>query len=914
MVIKSIPQSVHQKLFHCEYTETPENIIRAAKKQLEYFDIHGITDESELVDIPLPELDKPLPEWLKCEAQKIYGEFWELAEKLSLVRYPEIETGFSLFSSNIDNWFIPDPSPFKGWSKYDFKLKAWFDCQTPDKECLLFDFETFNTKREWLPFMCAALDLEGNLYSWLPDEFEQKSLPKVVDFGDKFKFGAGHNVVGYDRRYVKQAYTEYTELRLLDTLSMYYIIQGMPGTQYTLHKKLAKDDYKKPSWWYETCGGSLKALAEFYLSRKLDKDVRDSIVALEDIEELNNDTYLATVWKYCVEDVYANLGVYKRLWEQYKEFCPHIVTFAGQLERSTLQIGIDPNYHEKLKQTDYAILKVREQRNEILENAFKLSLKSNHPLLLEEFEKWREREFLLRVFKSKGCEKLAVQSELKFLTYTKKSVEKIKWESPIEDRIDFAKNYVANTPNLKIKRKGLADFEKSIYKDTDDKKLNVCPPKYISIMGKITPVFIQLKWQGEYLQHDGETWGIIKEGDFIKLPHPKGEDNVGSPLAKDYRTNVATKEFTSDIVDLQLLFDNISTVATWESFRDRFNSVYSYDNMWLPDLIPSGTITERATGLAVVMPNTKENKAGSECKTWFNSTRNNGKRLIVSADYDAQESVIGAAYDDMCRGFIGSSAASIQILAGDKDKGTDSHTSTAKLLKIDRQLGKTLNFADQFLCGLNKFATMLFIGLKGGVSLKECEQMAAKFIEVSRGDMEYGKYLNGKASAMFNKLKELAKVEVQSSIILGRKISKALQQRYIDKDFMTTRVNFNIQQTGQELVNINLVTMRILSKKYSIPLQLCYLIHDDIKILSELNHVKNTAWLLQIGHLFSKAMMYHAFGLNTIPLNQMWFSTVEVDTHLRKSIKDKSVTPSNSEPLVDGIALKAKDCIPTIAI
>ena len=907
-VVKLISQELHNKLFHKDFEDTPLIEIEKIRDKLALFNLQDIEDETVGVNLPVPSLDCPLPAWLERETFKEYGWYKELAENFSGVSLPLSRDVTNFFNEN-KSYFIPPASTIKGWSKFDRKKDKWIACKTPGRDCLYLDFETIKVGTKWLPFMCAALDTDGNIYSWLPPSFEIESLPTVVSFGEDFKLGIGHNVVGYDRRYIKEAYTLHHDLRFLDTLSFYYLVQGMPSSMMTLHKKLSKEKEIKPKWWYETCGGSLKALSNYYLNVDIDKSVRDEIIELENLNPLNNTQELNKFWNYCLTDVYYGAEIYKILWDKFKQTSPHIVGFAGQIERSNLIIGVSPDYEKELNNIDREIFKVRETRNDLLNDALEICISQGNALFMKTFEEWREKEFYLRVLKTKACEEVC-KSQLRW--ELKKSG--VKWLSSIEERVAVVEEYL-ETNKTKCKEKTILDFCKSLWKKRDDKKRgnkqSVCPESYISIMGKVTPYILQMHWNNKPLQFNGDTWGVYSNDEFIELPHPGGSGNVGTPLSKDFRSKVKTKEFTSPIADLSEIYENINIVSTWESFRDRFYGVYIYEDKWLPDIIPSGTVTERATGLAVVMPNTNPKRAGSECKHLFNAVPGYS---LISADYDAMESYIGATIGDSTSGYVGSCVSSVTTLLGDKTKGTDDHTVTAKLVGITRPLAKNFNFANIFMCGVNKLATMAFIGLAGEKDIHACKHLAESFIKTSRGEKEYGKYKYGMASDMFNKLTMYPKADIQKTIVFDRHISRPLQQRFIDGDYMTTRVNFCIQPTGQEMLNTALVTMRILAKRFKIPHQLSFLIHDDIKLLQTPGHIKNSAWLLQMGHLFSKGMLTHALNLNTLPLNQCWFSGVEVDNTLRKSYDDPGVTPSKLKPTAPGINLTPADCFPTIVV
>jgi len=926
-VIQPIPKAIHKALFGVEPQDTPEALLNAFDAQLKHYGLEDIKEPETVTYLPVPVLDKPLPQWLEDQAYSVYGQYLDYANLATKIE-PVIErlNQFSLWAEDINGKFDLPPCPkIKGWSLY--KLGEWKKIDYPDTRVLIFDFEAKKqTNGQYLPFMCSALDEQGNWYAWVAPN--TNALPKVVTFGNTLRLGIGHNVVGYDRRYVKECYEFNSPIRMLDTLSMYYLTRGMPGEQYTLFKKLKNDDYK-PDWCKYTSEGGLDKIAAT-LGIDMSKQMRDDMQKFSN-EELEQN--LEEIWLYCAKDTRATLEVYKTLYKEWRTMCPHIISFAGQIERSTLRLNVVKDYWKRLEKVDKAILQVRERRNVILGEALLKSLQQQDELTINRFIDWEQKNYLNRVGKSSAF--------VKWL-----DSENVKSKLTSAEKRTLAEKYINLHPEnvAKIKRKTSEEWCQHLLKKSKTEKAAIVPARYLSIVGKDTPYFIQMKWLGERLQFNGSTWGIYLEtGEFKPLPHPKGEENVGSPLSKDFKARIDLGEFSSDIVvDLTELFENISTVAVWESFRDRFYGVYIYNDTWLTDIIPSGTITERMTGLSVVMPNTKPTRAGTECKHWFGVFEEN--KVKISADYSGQESFIFACQDDSTRGYAGTSALSCQVLAGNSDYGTDVHTSTAKFLvsllseanklalkttycetkdkatdgelaSALRQLAKSMNFADQFLCGYGKLGIMIYLAVRGLLPYTECCLFGKAFITANRGEQTKDGYVGGKGSAAFNKLRAECEKPIQTSAILKRQITKPLQARYVDKDFLTTRFNFNIQETGQELVNINLVTVRVLSNMLGIKYNISTLVHDELHFSVENNapeDIQDFKWVFQLGHLFSKAMLYNALNINCMPAQQQFFESIEVDNTFRKSIKDKGLTPSNPDnPTPEGKAFKAKDCYPS---
>lgn len=906
-IIKTIPTELHETLFHETPRRTPEFLLKSVHKRLTDKKL-DIIDNSQYIDIPLPNLGTTLPNWLELNANSVYSEYLNLANQ----------------ALNIIPQEIPKLSKFRGWSK--FIDGAWVKIDYPEEKVIVYDFEAkIQPDGKYLPFICSGIGEHGEWYSWIAPNFAD--LPKVVNFGKTIILMVGHNNVAYDRRYVKECYEYCSPIRALDTLSLYYSTMGMAGEQLRTYQKLIKLE-KRPDWTNRTSLGGLKHLAKFLLGLDISKELREDMQAYSP-EELENN--LAEIWEYCARDTQVTLEIYKKLYKLWRKMSPSIISFGGMIERSCLRIGVTSEFKNNLKKVDAEIYKVRQARDKIIQSAFSKSLKEKYAPLLNEFEKWQRKEYFERLVKRKPVVTWLIEKGLKY----KETKSGIRFDYPKPELYNLLEEYLELNPNIKPDFKSYAQWLDSMGKKVDIRRAAICPDNYLSIAGKLAPIILQMHWFGKPLWHNGTTWGVTDDNDnFIALPHPKGSGNVGTPLSKDFRARANANEFHSPLIDLRLVFENISTVSVWESFRDRFNEAYIYNDVWLTDVLPCGTITERMTGLAVVMPNTKPNRAGTECKQWFGVSDKN--HLKISADYSMQESYVFASHIDAEAGYTGCNVVSCLTMAGSSDNGTDTHTTTSKflvsqltpeqaeilkknlktenLVKALRFLAKNMNFANQFLCGYKKLGVMMYIALQGMLTLDDCENLAKKFITQARGEMVYGDYVNGDGSPGYNRLKRLCKEDVQTSAICKKAISIPLQARYVGKDFMTTRFNFNIQQTGQELVNICLITCRILSKLFDIPYQVAYIIHDEVHIESHMNHVQDVAWIMQLGHMFSKAMLYHSLKVASMPQNNMWFDTVEVDYKLRKSVDDVGVTPSNPIPNHPGYALKAKDCLPSARV
>lgn len=955
-IIKLIPQDLYHIIHREKYRSIPEYKIKQTRAELARYELTSLYDDSELVNLPIPLLSRPLDEWIEWKITLNYQQYFEEAD---LFR-DTIKRAANFF----EDFKRPTISPYEGWSK--FTDGQWQRCKGIPTESVVFDFETAKKTKNGQPkpFMCSAIDWQGIVYSWVTFEANWDNLEFTVPFGDQVKLLIGHNCVSYDRRFVKDFYTFAHDKRMLDTFSFYHVCLGMSKEQSEKFRIFEHLDTKLP-WMKHTCKGGLSSLAKFLCGIDLDKSIRERFLSgktqlldeesdlpngresLEEYQAYNEfgtsidnsygvqsseaksveedkpiyDNYseiqrnISDIWDYCLNDTIATACVFEKLYSKVSSFHSKIY-LAGQLERSTLRINVDPNIDDKIDVVEKHNRKRLKEINGILKILLQDKIKKNNPVLTERIEGNLLKDYYERIFKSASFPYKTDLEQYKNVNLPHCLIC-IGWE---EDTENTKKSVTKNKTVLKLKAVHYAlenGYKTKIHKGKIDKWLKTLFKKpnhkidepFISLAGKEAPGILGIKWNGHNLVTRGNTWGIVVNGEFQRLPHPKGAGkNVGTPLGKEFYARVKAKEFKGDI-NLVKFFDDVSETTLWEKFIKRFESIFTVDDVWLPEIVPSGTVTGRLSApLAVVMANTQSDRAGSEMKLWFRVADGHTK---ISADYSGQESEIFTAHIDAKEGHSGLNVYSCIVHAGKQKDETDIHNVVSKMLsktvgiKIKRKLAKNMNFANQFLCGAEKLGLMVYLGLDGAIPMERCIEIAVEFQNTTRGKQNYGRYEEGMASLGFNRLKEMAKEPGQHCRLTYRPISAPLDAKAADwvnnegkkvSVELTTRVNYSIQGTGQGLIDICMIMCRILANEHEILFNPCILIHDEFHADTLTEHAKDFAWIFQVSHFFSKALMYKRFGVQGMPLNKMWFESVELDTYLRKTPKDAGVTPSNSIP------------------
>jgi hypothetical protein len=61
-------------------------------------------------------------------------------------------------------------------------------------------------------------------------------------------------------------------------------------------------------------------------------------------------------------------------------------------------------------------------------------------------------------------------------------------------------------------------------------------------------------------------------------------------------------------------------------------------------------------------------------------------------------------------------------------------------------------------------------------------------------------------------------------------------------------------------------------------------VHDEVWTLVRENQKYMMAWAFQLSHMLTWAIFFKAYGFSTIPYNYLFFSSVNIDTVLRKEV------------------------------
>ncbi|XP_011190745.1 DNA polymerase subunit gamma-1, mitochondrial [Zeugodacus cucurbitae] len=449
---------------------------------------------------------------------------------------------------------------------------------------------------------------------------------------------------------------------------------------------------------------------------------------------------------------------------------------------------------------------------------------------------------------------------------------------------------------------------------------------------------------------------------FLKLPHKNGNSfRVGNPLSKDFLNKFSENVLSSgDAVEgsAKRVIEIARMMSYWRNNRDRIigqmvvwlgrnelpNSLKNNENIHditeygaiCPQVVACGTLTRRAMEPTwMTASNSQRERIGSELRSMVQAPP--GYR-IVGADVDSQElwiaSVLGDAY--AC-GTHGATALGWMTISGSKSNGTDMHSITAKAVGISRDHAKVINYARIYGAGQN-FAEGLLKQFNPTLSDTEARVKSQKMFAITKGKRVYNlreefldnyenksysgyealklasscnravkemfqnpKWVGGTESAMFNRLEEIASNNCPKTPFLNCRLSRALEVNNGDENrFLPTRINWVVQSGAVDFLHLMLVCMRWLM---GAQVRFSLSFHDEVRYLVKEELAYKTALALHITNLLTRSFCSSRLGLSDLPMSVAFFSSVEVDTVLRKDSTMDCKTPSNPHGLQIGYGI-----------
>ena len=825
-----------------------------------------------------------------------------------------------------------------GWTKYypNGRTEA---VDAPQEDMLCFDTEVMWKESSFAVMACAVSPT--NWYAWLSPWLlgESENDRHLIPLGDptQARIIVGHNI-GYDRARIAEEYDiKQSKNNFLDTMSLHVAVNGMCSRQrptWMKHRKnrelrdkiagetdnaelatllgnKALTEEEEELWVGRSSVNSLRDVAKFHLDISIDKAQRDAFGEL-DREGIRGK--LDELLDYCAADVDVTHKVYRIVFQNFLETCPHPVSFAALRHLSSVILPVDKSWESYIANAEATYHKLSDAVQERLIGLTEKALE-----IKAETEKWSNDPWLRQLDWS--------GQEIKMVKGKKKN------DPP--------------RPAARQKMPGMPQWYKDLFAKKDG-------PIGLSVRTRIAPLLLRLAWDGnplvwsdkygwtfrvpladahKYTQTQMQECTAFDEKDialrddrsgaYFKLPHKDGPTaRCANPMAKSYMPYFEKGILSSEFAYAKEALEMNASCSYWISARDRIMSqmvVYESDGAKctdketstsetgyiLPQVIPMGTVTRRAVeNTWLTASNAKKNRVGSELKSMVRAPPG---YCFVGADVDSEELWIASLVGDAQFKLHGGNAVGFMTLEGTKAAGTDLHSRTAGILGITRNDAKVFNYGRIYGAGL-KFASTLLRQFNPGLSESETTKVASNLYKATKGTKTNRKALHkkpfwrgGTESFVFNKLEEFAEQERPRTPVLGAGITEALMSRFVNQGgFMTSRINWAIQSSGVDYLHLVIISMDYLIRRFNIDARLAITVHDEIRYIVSEKDKYRAAMALQVSNVWTRSMFSQQVGINDLPQACAYFSAVDIDHVLRKEVDMDCVTPSNHEKIPHG--------------
>ena len=811
----------------------------------------------------------------------------------------------------------------------------------PEEEMLCFDTEVMWKESSFAVMACAVSPTHW--YAWLSPWLlgESKNDRHLIPLGDpnQARIIVGHNI-GYDRARISEEYDlKQSKNNFLDTMSLHVAVNGMCSRQrptWMKHRKnrelrdkiatetdnaelsallgnKALTEEEEELWVGRSSVNSLRDVAKFHLDITIDKAQRDQF---GELDRAGVREKLDELLDYCAADVNVTHRVYKIVFPNFLETCPHPVSFAALRHLSSVILPVDKSWESYIANAEATYHKLSDAVQERL-----ISLTEKALDIKGDADKWSNDPWL----------------------------QQLDWSGQDIKMVKGKKKNDPPRPAARQKMPGMPQWYKDLFMKKDG-------PIGLTVRTRIAPLLLRLAWDGhplvwsdkygwtfkvpvaeahKYNEKQMQECTAFEEKDmalkddrssvYFKLPHKDGPTaRCANPMAKSYMAYFEKGILSSEFAYAKEALEMNASCSYWISARDRIMSqmvVYESDGAKgsekksdsetgyiLPQVIPMGTVTRRAVeNTWLTASNAKANRVGSELKSMVRAPPG---YCFVGADVDSEELWIASLVGDAQFKIHGGNAVGFMTLEGTKAAGTDLHSRTAGILGITRNDAKVFNYGRIYGAGL-KFASTLLRQFNPSLSEAETTKVASNLYRATKGVKTNRKTLHkrsfwrgGTESFVFNKLEEFAEQERPRTPVLGAGITEALMSRFVSQGgFMTSRINWAIQSSGVDYLHLIIIAMDYLIRRFNISARLAITVHDEIRYLVKDEDKYRAAMALQISNVWTRAMFSQQVGINDLPQACAYFSAVDIDHVLRKEVDMDCITPSHHSKIPHGESL-----------
>lgn len=933
--VQQLSDHVYSQIFRSEAKPPDPKLVALSKDHLSRHDLLGKSqDAANPVAFDMPAL----------QGQTLDEHFFKLGMDSSEPYLSHAKSYTRAKSPDIPRKWVKR----SGWTKH-YPDGSSEPVDAPNEPMITFDTEVMWKVHSYAVMACAASPTAW--YAWLSPWLlgESENPAHLIPLGDPSqpRIVVGHNI-GYDRARVLEEYDmKQTRNFFLDTMSLHVAVNGMCSQQrptWMRHKKnkdlrdkIANEansvelaalleskmlsEEEEELWVGRSSVNSLRDVAKFHCDVTIDKAQRDYFGELdrdhivEKFEELLD---------YCAADVAITHRVFKTVFSNFLEVCPHPVSFGALRHLASVILPVNESWKEYISKAEETY---NQRLNDVQQKLVEL------------------------------CDEALKFKDMPDVYMNDPWLRQLDWAGQEIKMVQGKKKGEPARPKKNQKKPGMPNW----YKDLFPRKES---PINLTVRSRIAPLLLKLAWNGYPLiwsEGFGWTFKVPREEakkfenqpvvlcdmsqekrpalrddrlhSYFKLPHKDGpQARCTSPLAKGYMQYFDRGTLSSKFGLAREALEMNASCSYWISARDRIMSqmvVYedgvrksgqetsksgNRPGFILPQVIPMGTITRRAVeNTWLTASNAKENRVGSELKAMVKAPPG---YVFVGADVDSQELWIASLIGDAQFQIHGGNAIGFMTLEGSKAAGTDMHSRTAKILGISRNDAKVFNYGRIYGAGV-KFAATLLRQFNPTMTERETHEVANNLYKETKGARTTRRILTdgpfwrgGTESFVFNKLEEFAEQERPRTPALGAGITEALMRRFINKgSFMTSRINWAIQSSGVDYLHLLIVSMDYLIRLFNIEARLAITVHDEIRYLVKDEDKYRAALALQIANVWTRAMFAQQVGIDDLPQSCAYFSAIDIDHVLRKEVNMDCVTPSHPHKIPHGESLDVEQLL-----
>ena len=774
------------------------------------------------------------------------------------------------YDTRLKNLYANDIPPVP--TRYEIVRKAgWYRYvvgQPPEpvphplEDTFVFDSETLVTQGNFPIIATAVSHLAW--YIWLAPEIENPELPYQPRL---FPLGYCKLAIAHNASFDSCRTVEHRDISapwgkrnvFFDTMAAHIVTAGYSGPQ---RSALYTGAYFP--WAKKGCKNSLVDCYNYYVWPEVplgdaDKELRDIFVIAPDCNYIVNQ--FDDVMHYSLMDVKYLFDMARAQYPWYRANRPSWVSLSGFLQQSTFHLPVKEDWFEWIARVD-AVYADHEQRVD-------RELRAEATVIANQYKDCAA---------TIGPERLQQLLDNPHLYNKANATEALvyRWLScPWLGTLDWTVK-----PRSR-KLKGYPEWFRKM-------------PDLLTSKSRLTHTLLKLKWAGQpitFIKGMGWCYEDPDTKRWTRVPRPQG-GNVAVLLCKDFKDEYKPGgRITTDDPLANKVLQLALAMSYWTSIQSRVkDQIAAYGNndrgvnplVISPNLVVQGTVSGRSVErLFLTVSDIKAHKIGTECKSRFQAP--DGWELI-QADMSGQELRFFAALADAALGVMGSTVCGFNVMAGNKEDGTDPHTKLAQRYEIERDFAKTCYYALVYGAGAKTIAKTIYLAHGGRKTMAECIAMANDLIAYRKGSKLQGKtYAGGTDSEGFTALERIGNMLVPETPMLGAKMTLPLRPANVGREFHSSRCNWGVQSGGRDQLDCFITMFNYMARVYNIEARVVWSYHDEMVALCADDQTKEAVWLYNVVHAYTWALLAYKTGVNELCMVNTFFDDVKVSSAFTKN-------------------------------